>query len=64
MEPENGVLLVPNLLQDGGPLIDWVLEKEVSAVAIAIKASGPEVDHVVTNDGEIYKAPTSVISDG
>ena len=64
MEPENGVLLVPNLLQDGGPLIDWVLEEEVSAIAVAIKASGPEVDYVVTNDGEIYKAPTSVISDG
>ena len=64
MEPENGVLLVPNLLQDGGPLIDWVLEEEVSAVAVAIKASGLEVDHVVTNDGEIYKALTSVISDG
>ena len=41
-----------------------MLEEEVSAAAVAIKASGLEVDHVVTNDGEIYKAPTSVISDG
>ena len=41
-----------------------MLKEEVGAVAIAIKASGPEVDYVVTNDGKIYKAPTSVISDG